>query len=267
MEKRDNGLRSGVLTAVLAALGDQKEILERDQDRAPRLELEEIKAELDREVSNEIAYLRDAGIVSTRVEDETVEIKLNSKVSSEASEIKELMYEEFGGSLEALATSGEYMDFEPPSGEWSLWEGPERNDLATGSVDYEENLGSLCAVVSMYGEERLQGADITEYSVGALEERLSLDGYELELDLKEHLETLERLGYVEKHSTDFNDVYRLASDEEVKTDAEMIAEHRNEVFSGHPENMAFAYEEGDRVELEKKGVKLVQRPGKTDPIN
>jgi hypothetical protein len=48
----------------------------------------------------------------------------------------------------------------------------------------------------------------------------------------------------------------------VKRDAEMIAEHRDEIFSGYPQNMAFAYEEADRVELSDKGVKLVQRPEK-----
>lgn len=40
----------------------------------------------------------------------------------------------------------------------------------------------------------------------------------------------------------------------------MIVEHRDRVFSGYPQNMALAYEEADRVELEEKGVKLVQKP-------
>lgn len=262
MEKRDNGIRRGALTAVVAALGDQKEILEsRNQERTPRLELEEIKAELDREISNEIAYLRETGIISTKVQEETVEIELNPEADQKASEMKEMMYNHFGGSLKALATSDEYMDFEPPNG-WPLWEGPETNDLAKGSIDYGQNLGPLCAIMSMYGEERLQGADITEYSLEALEDGFSLESYEPELDLKPHLDTLERLGYLERHSTDLIDVYRLADDEEAKMDAEMIAQHRNEVFSGYPQNMAFAYDEADRVELENEGVKLVQRPEK-----
>lgn len=263
MSERENGLRTGALTAVVAALGDQGELLSsRGEERPPRLELEELRAELDREISNEIAYLRDAGVVSTETfQDETVMVKLNSEMSDEASEMKELMYQEFHGSLKALSGSSEYMKFEAPD-DWPVWEGPDRNDLVDGSVDYSGDLGPLCAVMSMYGEERLQGADITEYSVEALENRFSMEDYELDIDLEEHLETLERLGYVEKHFTGLNNVYRLADDEEVKTDAEMIASHRDEVFSGYPQNMAFAYEEADRMELAEKGVKLVQRPEK-----
>lgn len=256
-------MMSGALTAVVAALGDQKEVLEhRDVNRPPRLELEELKAELDEDISNEVAYLRDAGIVSTEVlEDKTVEIKLNPDLEDKASEITDLLYEDYGGFLGVLASSDEYMDFEPPDG-WPRWEGPEQNDLAEGTVDYSKNMGPLCAVMSTYGEERLRGANITEYSVEAMREQFSLENFEIELDIKEHLETLERLGYVEKHSTRFDDVYRLADDEEVKTDAEMIAEHRNEIFSEYPQNMALAYEEADRTELAEKGVKLVQRPEK-----
>lgn len=261
MQERNNELRSGALTAVVAALGDQKELLKfRDKDRDPRLELEELRDELDDDISNEIAYLRDAGVVSTEgFQDETVEVKLNPDLAPQASEMKELMYDEFDGSLKALAASDEYMDFE--SVEWPLWEGPDRRDSEEISMEYSD-MGPLCAVMSMYGEERLNGADITEYSVGALEESFSLDDYDLELDLEEHLETLERLGYVEKHHTGLNNVYRLVDDEDVKNDAEMIAEHRDEVFSGYPQNMALAYEEADRMELEEKGVKLVQRPRK-----
>ena len=261
MGKRENDLRTGALTAVVAALGDQKELLKfRDKDRAPRLELEEIKAELDSDISNEIAYLRDAGIVSTKTfPDETVEVKLNPDVAGKASEMKELMYEKFDGSLQALASSDEYMKFEAPD-EWPVWEGPERNELAEGFVDYSRELGPLCAVMSMYGEDRLMGANTSEYSVEALEDGFSLDDYEADMDLERYLETLESLGYVEKRFTGLNHVYRLANDEEVKTDAEMIAEHRDESFSGHPQDMVLAYKEADRMELAEKGVKLVQRP-------
>jgi hypothetical protein len=263
MSKTERSLRTGALTAVVAALGDQEELLKfRDRDRAPRLELEEIKTELDSDISNEVAYLRDAGIVSTETfQDETVEVKLNPDVAGKASEMKDLMYEEFDGSLQALASSNEYMKFEAPD-EWPVWEGPERNELAEGFVDYSRELGPLCAVMSMYGEDRLMGADTSEYSVGAMEEMFSLEDYELQLDLEDYLETLERIGYVEKHHTGLNNVYRLVDDEDVKNDAEMIAEHRDEVFSGYPQNMAFAYEEADRVELAEKGVKLAQRPEK-----
>jgi len=54
--------------------------------------------------------------------------------------------------------------------------------------------------------------------------------------------------------------YRLADDEEVRLDALDIAEFRNKIFSGYPHNMTIAYEEADRVELEDRGVKLVQKP-------
>lgn len=260
MEEPDTSLRSGAITAVVAALGDQREILEsKDVERAPRLELEELKAELDRDISNEVAYLRDAGIVFTETLEETVMIKLNPDVEDKASEMKELMYDEFNGSLRAISMSDTYMKFEAPE-RWPVWEGPDRDEPLEGSVDYMKNLGSLCAVMSMYGEEIRHGSEVTEYSVEALEDSFSLDDYDLEMDLEEHLETLERLGYVEKHHTGLNDVYRLADDEEVKLDAKMIAEHRDEVFSGYPQNMAFAYEEADRQELTQKGVKLVQKP-------
>lgn len=262
MVEIDDELQSGALTAVVAALGDQKELLEfRDKDRSPHLELEELKDELDQDISNEVSYLRDSGIVSTEVfQDETVEVKLNPDLTPQASEMKKLMYNEFDGSLKSLAHSDEYMDFDHV--EWARWEGPEQNNFVTGSVDYGKNMGSLCAIMSLYGEERLKGAGITEYSVDALQERFSLEDYELEFNLENRLETLELLGYVEKHHTGLNDVYRLAGDEEVKVDAEMIAEHRNDVFSGYPQNMVLAYEEADRMELAEKGVKLVQRPGK-----
>ncbi|AOV94577.1 hypothetical protein AQV86_01465 [Nanohaloarchaea archaeon SG9] len=263
MEKREKKLRTGALSAVVAALGDQKELIKfRDSDRSPRLELREIKAELDEDISNEVAYLRDAGIVSTEsFQNETVEVKLNPEFAFQASEMKDLMYEEFNGSLEALAASSEYMKFEAPD-DWPLWEGPERNDLAQGSVDYRRNMGALCAVMSLYGEERLRGANITEYSTRAMEDQFSLDEYEVEIDLEKHLQTLERLGYVERHSKGLNDIYRLADNQQVKRDAKMIAEYRDKIFSGYPQNMAFAYEEADRVELSDKGVKLVERPEK-----
>ena len=54
--------------------------------------------------------------------------------------------------------------------------------------------------------------------------------------------------------------YRIADDEEVRLDALDIAEFRNKIFSGYPRNMVIAYEEADRVELEDRGVKLVQKP-------
>lgn len=261
MQEPENSLRSGALTAVVAALGGEGELLKfQDKDRDPRLELQELKAELDRDISNEVAYLRDAGVVSTETfSDETVMVRLNPEMSDEASEMKELMYQRFNDSLKSLSHSEEYMKFEAPD-EWPVWEGPDRSELAEGSIDYSKNLGPLCAVMSMYGEERLQGADLTEYSVDAMEDSFSLDDYELQLDLEDHLETLERLGYVEKRFTGLNSVYRLADDEEVKLDAEIIAQHRDEVFSGYPQNMALAYEEADRQELAEKGVKLVQRP-------
>lgn len=247
------------MTAVVAALGDQKELLKfRDETRDPRLELGELRDELDRDISNEIAYLRDAGVVSTKVfQDDTVEVKLNPDLASQASQMKELMYDEFDGSLKTLAASDEYMDFDQIN--WPRWEGPDLREAEDISMEYSD-MGPLCAVMSMYGEERLRGAAITEYSVGALEESFSLEDYELQLDLEDHLETLERLGYVEKHHTGLNNVYRLVDDEEVKNDAEMIAEHRDEAFSGYPQNMALAYEEADRIQLAEKGVKLVQRP-------
>jgi hypothetical protein len=258
----DTERRQGVMSAVVAALSEEKEHLKyRDIDRPPRLELKELKAELgDEDVGNEVAYLRDAGVVSTETfQDETVMVKLNPDLAGFAADLKDYMYEEFNGSVRALASSDEYLDFEAPE-DWPQWEVPGRNDLAEGSVEYSKNLGPLCAVLSMYGAERLSGAGLTEYSVNAIEDSFSLEGYDTEIDVEKHLNILDRLGYVERYSTGLGDVYRLADDEEVKQDAEDIAEFRNNEFSGYPQNMAFAYEEDDRQELAEKGVKLVQRP-------
>lgn len=251
------------MTAVVAALSEQKEHLKyRNLDRPPRLELEELKDVLDDdEVGNEVAYLRDAEVVSTETfQDETLMVELNPAVAGFAADLKEFMYERFDGSVRALAASDEYLNFEAPDG-WPDWDEAERNDLAEeGFVDYSRNLGPLCAVLSIYGEERLRGADLTEYSVEALEDSFSLDGYDLEIDVGKQLEILDRLGYVERYSTDLGGVYRLADDRKVKQDAEEIAEFRDDTFSGYPQKMALAYEESDRQELAEKDVKLVQRP-------
>lgn len=263
MVEVNNCLRSSVLSGLLAALGEQDSHLRyRRPENPSSLELKEIQELLEtRDLGNEVAYLRDAGVVTTETfSDGTVKVSMNPEISFQAAEIKQRLHEEYDGDLERLVGSGEYLDFEAPDG-WPSWEGPEFNDPVDVSADYGKNMGPLCAVMSMYGEERLQGADITEYSVNALKESFSLDDHELELDLESHLETLERLGYVERHYKGLNNVYRLADDEEVKEDAERIAEHRDRVFSGYPQNMALAYEEADRVELEEKGVKLVQRSG------
>ncbi len=250
------------MTAVVAALSEQEDHLKyRNLERPPRLELEELKAALDdEELGNEVAYLRDAGVVSTEAfQDETLTVKLNPEVAGFAADLKDFMYEEFNGSVRALAASDQYLDFEAPES-WPEWDGPERNDLAEGFVDYSRNLGPMCAVLSMYGEERLHGADLPEYSPESLEDAMSLDGYELDIDVERQLEILEQLGYMERHSTGLADVYRLADDREVKQDAEDIAEFRDDIFSGRPENMALAYEEADRHELAEKGVRLVRRP-------
>lgn len=262
MAERNNRLRSGVLSGILAALGEQESHLKyRRLENPSSIELEDMQELLETyDLGNEVAYLRDADIVTTETfSDGTVKISMNPEISFQAAELKQKLHEEHDGDLEKLIESGEYPDFEAPD-DWPSWEGPDFNDPVNISADYRKNMGSLCAVMSMYGEERLQGADVTEYSVEAMEESFSLDDHELELDLESRLETLERFGYVERHYTGLNHVYRLADDEEVKTDAEMIAEHRDRVFSGYPQNMALAYEEADRVELEEKGVKLVQKP-------
>jgi hypothetical protein len=262
-QELDTERRQGVMTAVVAALSEQTEHLKyRDFDRPPRLELEEIKDALeDEEVGNEVAYLRDAGVVSTEgFQDGTLMVKLNPDVAGFAADLKDFMYERLDGSVRALASSDEYLDFEAPEG-WPEWDEAERNDLAEGGfVDYSRNLGPLCAVLSIYGEERLRGADLTEYSVEALADCFSLDGYDLEIEVEKQLEILDRLGYVERYSTGLGDVYRLADNREVKQDAERIAEFRDDTFSGYPQHMALAYEEADRQELAEKGVKLVQRP-------
>ena len=260
MEEIDNELRQGVLTGIFAALSGEEFSEVGDSSRSSVRELDDIKSLLDREVSNEVAYLRDAGIVSTETfPDGTVDVKLNSELASQAFQVAKRLEEDYESSIQKIADSDEYLDFKAPD-EWPDWSGPERNDEADGFVSYDQNLGPLCAVLSAYGEERLRGADITEYSLEAIRDAFSLDGYEPSIDLERNMRILEQAGYIEKHATQFNDVYRLADDEDVKNDAEMIAEFRNRIFSGLPQNMALAYEEADRVELEDKGVKLVQRP-------
>lgn len=253
------------MSAVVAALSKQKEHLKhRDLERAPRLELEEIKAELDdKDVGNEVAYLRDAGVVSTETfQDETVMVKLNPEIAGFAADIKDFMYEEFNGSVRALAASEEYLDFQAPNG-WPEWNGPDLNEGIDKKINYEKYLGPLCAVLSIYGEDRLNGADRTEYSVEGMEEAFSFEGYEVRLDIERQMEILEQLGYLERYKSGSRGVYRLSDDEEVKIDARQIAEFRNKIFSGQPQNLALAYEEADRLELEEKGVKLVQRPRET----
>jgi hypothetical protein len=260
----DSKRRQGVTTAVVATLSDRKENPQgKSPERPPRMELEEIKAELDDEdVGNEVAYLRDAGVVSTETPSEdTVMIKLNPSVTDHTEELINHMYREFDGFVKRLAASDEYLDFEAPNG-WPEWEGPERNELAEGLVDYENNMGYLCAVLSIYGEERLQDEDLIQYSVEDIEDEMNLDNQDTDIDAERQLEILEQLGYVERHSKEPLDVYRLADDSEVKRDAERLARFKNDTFSGFPQNMAVAYEEEDRQELEDKGVKLVQRPGK-----
>lgn len=260
MEEIDNELRQGVLTGIFVALNGEEHSEFQDSSSSSIRKLEEIKSLLDEEVSNEVAYLRDAGIVSTETyPDGTVDIELNSELTEQASHIAERLEENYGNSIQEIADSDEYLGFKAPEG-WPDWSGPRRKDETDGSISYDQTLGPLCAVLSVYGEERLRGADITEYSLEAMSKAFSLEEYELSIDLERNLEILEQAGYIEKHSTHFNDVYRLADDKNVKNDAEMIAEFRNRIFSGHPQNMALAYEEADRIELEDKGVKLVQRP-------
>lgn len=179
-------MRRGVLSGILAALGEQDEHLKyRRLENPSSLELEEIQELLEnRDLGNEVTYLRDAGIVVTETfSDGTVKVTMNPEISFHAAELKQRLHDEYDGNLNKLVESGDYLDFEAPD-EWPTWEGPDFNDPVNISADYRKNMGSLCAVMSMYGEERLQGADVTEYSVDAMEESFSLDDHELELILK-----------------------------------------------------------------------------------
>lgn len=258
MEEIDNRLREDVITALVAAVTDQKETLRHVKRNPPELTLSEAEQLLEKgELSNEAAYLRDSGVIKTEITEEEVNLVLNPDIAPEAAEVRELK-EQYGG-LPELAESGEYMKFEAPY-EWPIWEGPEANEKAKGIVSYEKNLGGLCALLSMYGEERREQDRLTEYSVDAMEEAVSLEGYEPDFDVEQNLEILEQLGYVERHSTEHVDVYRLADDEVAKEDAEKIAKFREEIYSDTPQNMAVAFERADRAEMQQKGVNLVERP-------
>lgn len=262
MEKTEieNTLREDVITALLAAVTEQKENLRYVRKDPPELTLSEAEELLEKEeVSNEAAYLRDSGVIRTEISEEEVNLILNPDIAPEAADVRELK-EKYGG-LPELADSGEYMKFEAPYN-WPVWEGPEPNERIRGTVSYDENLGSLCALLSMYGEERREEDRLTEYSIDAMEDAVSVEGYEPDFDVERNLEILDQLGYLERHSTDHVDVYRLANDTFAKEDAEKIAEFREEIYSDIPQDMAAAFEKADRLKMQQKGVNLVQKPEK-----
>ena len=262
MEEKEieNSLREDVITALVAAVTDQEENLRYVREDPPELTLSEAEQLLEKDgISNEAAYLRDSGVIRTEVTEEEVKLILNPDIAPQAAQVRDLK-EKYGG-LSELAESGEYMKFEAPY-EWEVWEGPEKKDEVRGALSYEEQLGNLCALLSMYGEERRDQERLTEFSVDAMEEAVSLEGYDPEFDVEQNLEILEQLGYVERYSTGNLDVYRLTDDEKAKDDAEKIADFREEIYSDIPQNMAVAFERADRVEIQQKGVNLVERPEK-----
>ncbi len=78
-------LRQGVLTGVIAALGEQKPHLKYNPEDLPELNITEIE-ELNLEVSNEIIFLRDAGLVSTETfQNGKVQVSLDDRVSRKIS--------------------------------------------------------------------------------------------------------------------------------------------------------------------------------------
>lgn len=260
MEEVDSELRPDVMTALVAAVTDQKESLKDVRDQPPELSLSEAERLLEEDgISNEALYLRDAGLLGTGSSEKTVTLVLNPDIAPEAAKVRDL-YRERYSSFAELAEAEEYMKFEAPDG-WPIWEGPEKNEKVNGTVSYEEHLGSLCAVLSVYGEERIENDEVAEYTIETIEEEVSLEGYEPDFDVKQNLEILEQLGYIEKYRTEQKDVYRLADNEAVKSDAEKITEFRDEIYSEIPQNMAVAFEKADQVEMQQKGVNLVQRPG------
>lgn len=245
------GTDPGVFSAVMAYLRNT------DENSSEPATKEEIEAEIEQSVGYELLYLRDRSVIEIEKNSEKIVAKLNPEAKSDAENLAEELEAEYSDDFSQMAEEHTPKFIAYP--EDLNWPEPEEIEELEGSIEHQ-NIGELCAVLSIYGEEVLKGKRQPEYTQEKVLSQFELDGYNLEIDIEERLDVLEQLGYLERASRMQEDFYRLADDEEVRLDAPDIAEFRNEIFSGYPRNMAIAYEEADRVELENKGVRLVQKP-------